>query len=65
MKVERFNTKENSDPYSCMNFKSATTMLDYQKKLTKDDIKPILPKFYKENDTWKVLFPGDDGYEDH
>jgi len=24
-----------------------------------------LPKFYKENDTWKVLFPGDDGYEDH
>ena len=48
---------------SCMNFKSATTMLDYQ-KLTKDD-KPILPKFYKENDTWKVLFPGDDGYEDH
>jgi hypothetical protein len=42
-----------------------TTMLDHQKKLTKDDIKPILPKFYKENDTWKVLFPGDDGYEDH
>jgi len=50
---------------SCMDFKSATTMLDHQKKLTKDDIKPILPKFYKENDTWKVLFPGDDGYEDH
>ena len=50
---------------SCMNFKTATMMLDNQKKLSKNDIKPILPKFFKEDGDWKVLFPGDDGYEDH
>ena len=50
---------------SCMNYKSATIMLENQKKLTKNDIKPILPKFLKEDGNWKVLFPGDDGYEDH
>ena len=50
----------------CSGFNSASDMLENQKNLTKNDIKPILPKFYKEeNGTWNVLFPGDEGYEDH
>ena len=49
----------------CSNFTSAREMLENQKNLTKNDIKPILPKFYKENGTWNVLYPGDEGYEDH
>ena len=49
----------------CLNFSSAIEMLENQKKLTKNDIKPILPKFYKQNGTWNVLYPGDKGYEDH
>ena len=49
----------------CSNFTSASEMLENQKNLTKNDIKPILPKFYKKNGTWNVLYPGDEGYEDY
>tara|TARA_B100000886_G_C20345924_1_gene458697 strand:+ start:32 stop:823 length:792 start_codon:yes stop_codon:yes gene_type:complete len=49
----------------CSNYYSAREMLENQKNLAKNDIKPILPKFYKENGTWNVLFPDDEGYEDH
>ena len=50
---------------SCMEFKSAMDMLDNQKQITNNEIKPILPKFFKDNGNWVVLFPGDEGYEDH
>ena len=40
-------------------------MLENQKNMTKNDIRPILPKFFKENGNWNVSFPGDEGYEDH
>ena len=49
----------------CSSFTSAREMLENQKNLTKNDIKPILPKFFKDNGTWNVLYPGDEGYEDH
>ena len=50
---------------SCMEFKSAMDMLDNQKQISNDEIKPILPKFFKDNGKWIVFFPGDEGYEDH
>ena len=50
---------------SCMEFKSAMDMLDNQKQISNNEIKPILPKFFKDNGNWIVLFPGDEGYEDH
>ena len=50
---------------SCMEFKSAMDMLDNQKQISNNEIKPILPKFFKDNGKWIVLFPGDEGYEDH
>ena len=50
---------------SCMEFKSAMDMLDNQKQISHNEIKPILPKFFKDNGNWVVLFPGDEGYEDH
>ena len=50
---------------SCMEFKSAMDMLDNQKQISNNEIKPILPKFFKDNGNWVVLFPGDEGYEDH
>ena len=31
----------------------------------KENIPPILPKFFKENGNWVRLLPGDEGYEDH
>ena len=48
----------------CTSFNCATDMLENQKNMTNNDIKPILPKFYKENGNWNVSFPGDDRYED-
>jgi len=48
----------------CSSFNRVTDMLENQKNMTKNDIKPILPKFFKENGNWNVSFPGDDGYED-
>ena len=49
----------------CSSFNCAKDMLENQKNMTKNDIKPILPKFFKENGNWNVSFPGDKGYEDH
>tara|TARA_B100000945_G_scaffold219447_1_gene177153 strand:- start:1813 stop:2604 length:792 start_codon:yes stop_codon:yes gene_type:complete len=49
----------------CSSFNRAKDMLENQKNMTKNDIKPILPKFFKENGNWNVLFPGEEGYEDH
>ena len=49
----------------CSSFNCAKDMLEKQKNMTKNDIKPILPKFFKENGNWNVSFPGDKGYEDH
>ena len=49
----------------CSSFNCAKDMLENQKNMTKNDIKPILPKFFKENGNWNVLFPGEEGYEDH
>ena len=49
----------------CSDFASVREMLENQKNLTKNDIKPILPKFYKENGTWNILFPSDEDYENH
>ena len=49
----------------CSSFNCAKDMLENQKNMTKNDIKPILPKFFKENGNWNVSFPGDEGYEDH
>ena len=46
----------------CADFDNAEDMLKNQKNLTKNDIKPILPKFFKDNGSWNILFPGDDGY---
>ena len=50
---------------SCENYRSAKDILRDQKKLTNNDIPPILPKFFKENGNWVGLLPGDEGYEDH
>ena len=50
---------------NCMDFSNAKDMLYYQSKLNKDDIPPILPKFFKENGNWVGLLPGDEGYDDH
>ena len=49
----------------CADFDNAEDMLKNQKNLTKNDIKPILPKFFKDNGSWNILFPGDDGYENY
>ena len=49
----------------CSSYNCAMDMLENQKNMTKNDIKPILPKFFKENGNWNVSFPGDEGYEDH
>jgi len=49
----------------CVDFDNAEDMLSSQKNPTKNDIKPILPKFFKDNGSWNVLFPGDDGYENY
>ena len=50
---------------SCEDYRSAKDILRDQKKLTNNDIPPILPKFFKENGNWVGLLPGDEGYEDH
>ena len=49
----------------CADFDNAEDMLNSQKNPSKNDIKPILPKFFKDNGSWNVLFPGDDGYENY
>ena len=49
----------------CSSFNCAKDMLENQKNMTENDIKTILPKFFKENGNWNVSFPGDKGYEDH
>ena len=50
---------------SCVDFINAKDMLNHQIKLKKEDIPPILPKFFKENGNWVGLLPGDEGYDDH
>ena len=50
---------------SCLEFFNAKDMLEHQIKLKKEDIPPILPKFFKENGNWVGLLPGDEGYDDH
>ena len=49
---------------SCLEFFNAKDMLEHQIKLKKEDIPPILPKFFKENGNWIGLLPGDEGYDD-
>ena len=49
----------------CEGYTSASKLLEDQKKLTKKDFPPILPKFFKENGKWFGLLPGDPDYDSH
>ena len=44
---------------------SAEKLLEYQSKLTNDDIPPILPKFFKNEGKWVGLLPGDQDYDNY
>ena len=49
----------------CLEFDSAQKLLEFQSKLTNDDIPPILPKFFKNEGKWVGLLPGDEDYDNY
>ena len=49
----------------CLDFDSAQKLLEFQSKLTNDDIPPILPKFFKNEGKWVGLLPGDEDYDNY
>ena len=54
-----------SNLQQCLEFDSAQKLLEYQSKLTNDDIPPILPKFFKNEGKWVGLLPGDEDYDNY
>ena len=49
----------------CLEFDSAQKLLEFQSKLTNDDIPSILPKFFKNEGKWVGLLPGDEDYDNY
>ena len=49
----------------CLEFDSAQKLLEFQSKLTNDDIPPILPKFFKNEGKWVGLLPGYEDYDNY
>ena len=49
----------------CLEFDSGQKLLEYQSKLTNDDIPSILPKFFKNEGKWVGLLPGDEDYDNY
>jgi hypothetical protein len=47
----------------CSKHKNGEEFLRHQKSLSHKDFPPILPKFFKKNDKWTSLLPGDPDYE--
>ena len=54
-----------SNLQQCLEFDSGQKLLEYQSKLTNDDIPSILPKFFKNEGKWVGLLPGDEDYDNY
>ena len=54
-----------SNLQQCLEFDSGQKLLEYQSKLTNDDIPSILPKFFKNEGEWVGLLPGDEDYDNY
>jgi len=54
-----------SNLQQCLEFNSGQKLLEYQSKLTNDDIPSILPKFFKNEGKWVGLLPGDEDYDNY
>ena len=50
---------------SISNFKSTADLISAKIIIKSKDIPAIEPKFFIEDNQWKGLLPGEEGYEDH